>query len=423
VSRQKIQPLLRLFRRLFTGIVLCYVATSLTIGGSAFAPTLFHTLATAWALCLCIAHFGHFPPFLLRPIFRPWLLKADLIATNIAFTLVLAELVLNLYGACRGNFLLIQDTLDAYRLVPGKDYGRGLRGNSLGYPGKDFQPGKLPGTKRIAALGDSFAVGPAVPYAENYLFLLETALPGVEIYNFGVSGTGPREYYAILRDDVRHYKPDLVLVSIFVGNDITETMATPRHLDPRRHALFLLATRTCRLAHERLRCENSAIPDSNAGERTPLLSEASFREVEARRLAVCQKNPSPSMEKKWTIALKYLDRIIEECRKRKIPLAFVLIPDEFQANPDVLASAMAKSGLDPEQLNLELPQRRLSEFLAVRHVPCLDLLPAFQGKTDTYEPRDTHWNVRGNRLAATLIADWLESHPAISGALPPPPVP
>jgi hypothetical protein len=41
-------------------------------------------------------------------------------------------------------------------------------------------------------------------------------------------------------------------------------------------------------------------------------------------------------------------------------------------------------------------------------VPCLDVLDAFRGAPDTYAPRDTHWNVRGNRLAAARLADWLK---------------
>src|SRR5262249_57858134 len=105
----------------------------------------------------------------------------------------------------------------------------------------------------VAALGDSFAVGPAVPFAENYLTLLETRMRAIEVYNFGVSGCGPREYLVVLRGDVWTYQPDLVLVSIFVGNDITEALPTPRYLDPRGHSLFLFATRGWRLLRERCR--------------------------------------------------------------------------------------------------------------------------------------------------------------------------
>src|SRR5262249_38722881 len=154
-----------------------------------------------------------------------------------------------------------------------------LRGNNLGYPGRDFEPQRQPGLLRIAALGDSFAVGPAVPFADNYLSLLDKSLCGVEIYNFGVSGAGPREYLALLRRDVWPQQPDLVLVSVFVGNDITETLATPRYLDPRQHALYLLAERGWRLLRERYRQEPS-LDGATAQRAVTRLSPETFREVE-----------------------------------------------------------------------------------------------------------------------------------------------
>ena len=90
-----------------------------------------------------------------------------------------------------------------------------------------------------------------------------------------------------------------------------------------------------------------------------------------------------------------------------MPVGFVLIPDELQVNPRVLAEALAAAGKNAREVDLQLPQRRLQAFFAARNAPCLDLLPAFYGQPDTYAPRDTHWNERGNELAASCIAKWL----------------
>jgi hypothetical protein len=327
---------------------------------------------------------------------------------NLAVTLVLAEVTLRFFSAWFGASLLISDALDAHRLLPGHDYGGGLRGNSLGYPGPEFEQAKRPGVFRIAALGDSFAVGPAVPFADNYLTLLEKALPGTEMYNFGVSGTGPREYRTILRRDVWTYQPDLVLVCIFVGNDITESLATPRHMDPRRHALYLLLARGWRLAKEWWRRAPTAEGIQSDRPAVARLSEHSFREVEARRLEVCLNPPPAALEKKWERAFDDLEGIINDCRAHGVPLRFVLIPDEFQVNGKVLADATRACSVDPEALDLDWPQGRLVAFCGEREVPCLDLLPAFRAVPDTYEPRDTHWNVRGNRLAAAELGAWLQ---------------
>jgi hypothetical protein len=342
----------------------------------------------------------------------------DRLTFNLALTMVIADVAVRLYAPLAGTPLLLIDTLDAHRLVPGQDYGDGLRGNSLGYAGREFEPEKRPGLFRIAALGDSFAIGPAVPFAENYLCLLEQRLHNVEVYNFGVAGTGPREYLAILRHDVWRFRPDLVLVSVFVGNDITERMATPRHLDPRRHSLYLLVTRAARLLREGQRRHGETTGE--APRRMAGLSEETFREVEARRLAVCQTPPAAGLEKKWQQALGSLDQIIAECWQRDTPVAIVLIPDEFQVNSTVLRNAIQDSMQDAGHLDVDGPQRRLAAFAAERQVACLDLLPAFREMTDTYASNDTHWNVRGNRLAAEQLAHWLPGQVRIPHVSTPP---
>jgi hypothetical protein len=392
-------------RRLVVGAVLAYVSTVLLLGGTPSARPVFRSLAVAWAAALSLHAWrsGRRP----RPASPPgWRRRVELVVSNVAFTLLLAELGLRACGLAAGGSLLVGSSLDACRLAPGRDYGHGLRGNQLGYPGPDFRRERRPGVRRVAALGDSFAVGPAVPFADNYLTRLEKLLPATEVYNFGVSGTGPREYLHVLRHDVWQFRPDLVLVSVFVGNDITEELAAPRHLDPRQHALYLFGARGLKLLRERWR---QGPAPTGAGDRLarPPLSPETYRAVEARRLTVCLRPVPEAVERKWRRALDCLDGIVAECRGRGVPAAFVLIPDELQVNPHVLARAVADAGADAADVDVGLPQRRLAEFCAGRGVACLDLLPVLAGDGDAYAPQDTHWNVRGNRLAAEAIRRWL----------------
>jgi SGNH hydrolase-like domain, acetyltransferase AlgX len=403
-------------RRAVTGAALAVIAVSFSLGGSAWAKPAFSLAALGWVGLLLVCLLTT-PGKFLR--FARSLGRVELVAFNLALTLVLAEASLRLYAAVTGDQLLIRETLDAYRLTPGRDYGNGLRGNQLGYPGPDFRVEKGAGVCRIAALGDSFAVGPAVPFADNYLTRLEKILPEVEVYNFGVSGAGPREYWTILNQHVWIYRPDLVLVSVFVGNDITEWLATPRHMDPRQYATYLLLSRGSRVLRERFRRadrpqEGRAFSTGNPATNgvsfpfsSPGLSVETFDEIEARRLEVCLKASRPGLERKWQRALGYLEAIVGACRKRRVPVFFIVIPDEFQVNAEVLARALQQAGLSAGDIDLDLPQRRLKVFLAEQGAPCLDLLSAFGETSSTYAPCDTHWNVRGNHLAAEQIAKWL----------------
>jgi hypothetical protein len=391
------------------GGVIILVVVSLSLGGTEAAKPALYAALAVWAVVLCFvvrasARGGRAGP---KPAPR-WSRVVELIATNLAFALVLAELALGGYAVCCGSSLLLADTLDSYKLTPGQTYGDGLRGNKLGYPGPDWEIAQQPGIRRIAALGDSFAVGSAVAFSENYLTLVGQELPASEVLNFGVSGTGPREYAAILHQDVWAFHPDVVLVSVFIGNDITEVMATPRHLDPRRYSLYLALTRGWRLARERCRLERAGDVPREAARAMMPMSLQSFREIEARRLVVCQVPPPAGMEKKWQRVFASLERIDADCRARAVPLALVLIPDEFQVNAEVLAEAMGDLQWAQSAVDLDLPQRRLRAFCAERGIACLDLKPHFEGVAGTYAPHDTHWNARGNRLAAAVLIPWLQ---------------
>ncbi len=56
-----------------------------------------------------------------------------------------------------------------------------------------------------------------------------------------------------------------------------------------------------------------------------------------------------------------------------MPLGVVLIPDEFQVNDAVLAQALKDKHLRREEVDLAMPQRRLSQFCSERAIPLLDL--------------------------------------------------
>jgi hypothetical protein len=328
----------------------------------------------------------------------------EVIGVNLAFFLVTGEGALRLLNAYSTNALLLPRTLDSFRLEPGRDYGAGLRGNRLGYPGDDHPLRKPTGTYRIAALGDSFAVGAAVAYDDNYLTRLQASLPGVEVLNFGVSGTGPREYLEILQTHAQAFEPDLVLLSIFVGNDITESLATPRGLDPRQYLLYLACERGSRIWRQ-------AITEPATGDRLAGtgFSPAQFLEIESRRLEVCHTSSIPALEKKWLRALDRIEAIADLCRSAGKRLAIVLIPDEFQVNDELRKAACQLAGWQVDEIDVQLPQKRLLEFLGKREIPCLDLLPVMKQTADAYASRDTHWNALGNQIAASAIQEWLQA--------------
>ncbi len=126
---------------------------------------------------------------------------------------------------------------DQYRgwgLEPGAHgwYGREgaswVRINHDGFRGPDYTKAKPPGTVRVAVIGDSYVQAIQVAEDETFTSVIGRrlkdcpALAGkkIEAMNFGVDGYGTAQELITLRRKVWDYSPDIVVLAIFLGNDI-----------------------------------------------------------------------------------------------------------------------------------------------------------------------------------------------------------
>src|SRR5262249_49522960 len=124
----------------------------------------------------------------------------------------------------------VAETIERNRGRPGGSIG-GKPFNKQGFFDEDFQLERRPGVRRIVALSDSFGFG-VVHYEDNFLTVLERLLQAerpTEVLNFSVPAVGPAHYLFLYQLEAQRYKPDLVLVCVFIGNDI-ERRHRPRSL-------------------------------------------------------------------------------------------------------------------------------------------------------------------------------------------------
>lgn len=71
----------------------------------------------------------------------------------------------------------------------------------------------------VVLLGDSFTWGgTAVPITRSFADLLRTA--GYTVHNLGIPGTGPRQYRKVAETYLPRLSPDVVVVGLYLGNDI-----------------------------------------------------------------------------------------------------------------------------------------------------------------------------------------------------------
>ena len=112
-----------------------------------------------------------------------------------------------------------------YRFVPNlkariQHEGGGylLKTNSLGFRSFHEFVEKKSKPFRVLVFGDSFTAGDGVSNGKRFTDLIEKSLPDVEVYNFGMPGTGPGQHHLIYQDYFRNIDHDLVVIAPLVEN-------------------------------------------------------------------------------------------------------------------------------------------------------------------------------------------------------------
>lgn len=381
-------------------------------------------------------------PRLARIVPRRLLSGLDILAFNVCIILVGGELALRTWHAIRPTPLLAPTDsstlarLDRYRQTPGSVY-LGHPVNSKGYYDDEFRA-KQGDERRVVCVGDSFNVG-VVPHAMHYTTICEQLSSRKTIVeNVGIGGIGPSEYLLLLERDILPTKPDAVLVSLFVGNDIAEAgkgrvghRGLRSVFDRGNLRLYLLPRRLVRLARER------QVRDGSIG---GVQGASNAQRIEGREslVAAFPWLEDPSKEVATFSEANYLDettrraltvrpseresyaRLEQDLREMRdlcgeTPLYVILQAAEWQVDDELWQRITEHAGADA-QLDRDAPQRLCAAILDELQIPWLDVLPALRavpplsdGKRHVFHLRDTHYNARGNRVVGAALAEFLSA--------------
>lgn len=317
--------------------------------------------------------------------------------------------------------------------LPSGSFHLGYPVNSDGYV--DVEPAQAARAgNRVACIGDSFSVG-VVPHHLHYTTLAERHFEGLEVYNIGVVDTGPVEYRRMLELHALPFEPQLIVVALFVGNDIGD--ARRNRIDLRsawmdRDEVLLLQAplRLLRLYGERR--AGAGIAQGGGRNFLGLPTDRAFTPEELDRrvpwLADPLREPAVMTPERYAyvesarvgITLPdqhdaYVDffHALEQLRASagSVPLAFLLFPDEFQVEEALWQQTSAPF----PRADRELPQKLIGAWLGERNISYVDLLPRLRavepladGARHVYHLRDSHFNARGNSLAAAALAELIE---------------
>ena len=314
--------------------------------------------------------------------------------------------------------------------------------NSRGMHDTEHQLSKTDGVYRILILGDSFVQAVQVREADTAHQILEDRLnkewsfPTFEVISAGVGGWGTGQQLLYYRAEGRDYQPDLVILMLFLGNDVKDNLPgrgitanglnhyspyfvlTGAGLDP---APWLHAPGLAPVTGEYStgrKVLNSFLGKLYQSSRLyaqiePLLATAP---VEASMLDFYLNN-NGKFDYGLALTLALVKQLRTEVEQDGAEFGVVLI------SPMELIDFLRMSPAEREEIYARIPGLRrakeipppnqhLAKQLTQNGIRVLDLYPLFYQHLEvTGEPLyfevDKHWNSAGNRLAGEAIYEWL----------------
>lgn len=319
--------------------------------------------------------------------------------------------------------LFVDDPAIGYRLKPGArvrfataEFDTRLAINASGVRDDEEIGPKAPDERRILILGDSLVLSVQVAFNQTFGELLEQRLNSAQsryryrVINAGVQGYGPVEELLLFRSIVDRIKPDLVVETLFVGNDAEEAVTSAPRLSAERPSAALIrdsaATRLRRsvrrsMVLQVLRLRLSAATDrltwSAAPPEPPLQSYAA--------------NPVPRIAQGLAITRRAVEAIAVEASRAGARTALVLMPARFQvddADYGRLRDTVRESG---GELVRDAATTRFREALTGVGAPLFDPLPALRAALpgpDLFFQQTVHLTPRGHQVVAEALAGFLD---------------
>jgi hypothetical protein len=314
--------------------------------------------------------------------------------------------------------LFMPDPVIGYRLRPGahmrfvtSEFDTRIAINAQGVR-DDTDIGPKPANeRRIVVLGDSLVLSVQVDARQTFCRLLEDRLNRAggpihyRVINAGVQGYGPVEELLFFRQVARAFQPDLVIGTIFVGNDAEEAVASAPRLRadrPRGEALAdSLVNRMRRLVRRSMVLQVLRLRLVAVADRMPRLGappEAPLQSYAA--------NPAPRIGDGLRIARECVQAIVAESAASGARAMVMLMPARFQvddADYGRLRDTVVGAG---GTLVRDAATVRFTAALAPLQVPVFDALPALRAALpgpDVFFQETVHLTPRGHEIVAAAL--------------------
>lgn len=162
-----------------------------------------------------------------------WPVRAALLVGGLLVGLVCAELALNLVERVRRQFSRREHHAVLSQI---EDPRLGLRvpGGTGGQDSLGFRNRAIPSRADMIAMGDSLTWGFNAQREQSWPMVL-ASLRHASVYNLSMGGYGPLQYLELIPTALS-FQPDLVIVALYLGNDLYDAYQLAYHTDA--HARF-----------------------------------------------------------------------------------------------------------------------------------------------------------------------------------------
>ncbi len=385
-----------------------------------------------------------------------------LLAFGLALPLLLAEGVLRVLARnepggkeqVERNTYTEYDPVLGWRKKPGalvryvrRDYRSEFTINAQGLRGPLRPHEKPPQTVRVLALGDSFLEAFMVSEAETLAAQLEGQLQGrlgcrAEVINGGTVGYSTDQEYLFYRDEGHRYSPDVVILFTY-HNDLPFLIRERYYAFPKPRLNF---------DESPPRVENEPVPAyvpepiSAPGPEAPFQGSHLLEFVKDRierssartynRLAsfglweplrqlpqneeinLYRVPPFGHLNSVWsayTWTVESLNRLVERGNAK---LIVAYIPSRMEVSDSDYEVTEARYGVDASNFARTAVRDRVAEITEKLGIAFLDLTPVLREHASLLKPvyfaTDSHWNARGQAVAAEAAAAFLTQGRSLS---------
>src|SRR5262249_19358079 len=99
-----------------------------------------------------------------------------------------------------------------------------------GFDAWGFRNKSVPAKADIVAIGDSHTFGNTARMVESWPYVLGN-LSGHQVYNMGMGGYGPNQYFYLLQSKALTLKPQMIICGLYMGDDFENAYSITYGLD------------------------------------------------------------------------------------------------------------------------------------------------------------------------------------------------